>query len=93
VTYSIPTAIEGCLFRVEFSGTQIAKYTVYINGNKKASKRTHHGSGLSGEFCFYSGVSNGLFVSSGDQIQLKVIHHRLDAGSFEGRIQVVQRAI
>lgn len=93
VTYSIPTAIEGCLFRVEFSGTQIAKYTVYINGNKKASKRTHHGSGLSGEFCFYSGISNGLSVSSGDQIQLKVIHHRLDAGSFEGRIQVVQRAI
>ena len=92
VTYSVPSTMKGSLFRVEFSGTQIAKYTVYINGNKKASKRTHHGSGLSGEFCFYSGVSNGIPVSSGDQIQLKVLHNRPDAGSFEGRIQVVQRA-
>ena len=93
VAYSVPAETHGQLFRVEFSGNQIAKYTVYVNGNKKASKRTHHGSGLSGEFCFYSGISNGIAVSGGDQIQLKAIHSRPDIGSFEGRIQVIQRAI
>lgn len=78
------------LQRIEFSGTNIAQYFVYVNSIKIASKRTHHGSGLSGVFEFGGAAQEGIFVEIGHNIELKVIHERGSTGDFEGRIQYFQ---
>ena len=76
--------------RVEFTGEQIAIYRLYVNGQNIATKRTHHGSGLSGTFEFIGGSQEGIFLATGDLVELKVLHNRVSAGDFEGRIQIFE---
>lgn len=78
------------LQRAEFTGEQIGLYRLYINGSNIATKRTHHGSGLSGNYEFIGGSQEGLFLSTGDVVELKVLHSRPGAGDFEGRIQIFE---
>jgi hypothetical protein len=78
------------LQRAEFTGEQIGLYRLYINGTNIATKRTHHGSGLSGGYEFIGGSQEGLFLSTGDVVELKVLHTRPSTGDFEGRIQIFE---
>ena len=78
------------LQRAEFTGEQIGLYRLYINGTNIATKRTHHGSGLSGGHEFIGGSQEGLFLSTGDIVELKVLHNRPSTGDFEGRIQIFE---
>jgi len=87
------SSIRYSIQRVEFSGEQIALYKVYINSDPIASKRTHHGSGLSGEFEFFGGSQEGLFINTSDVVSIKVLHNRPGTGDFEARIQMFEQVI
>ena len=76
--------------RIEFSGDQIGLYRIYKNALKEATKRTHHGSGLSGEFNFLGASEEGLPLVAGDVVKLTALHNRVGSGTFEGRIQVLE---
>lgn len=90
VGYSIPSAKSGKLQRVEFSGENIASFTVYLNGVKIAKKQTYFSGPLNGEFNFTGFTEEGPLLSQGDLVELKVIHNRPSPGSFAGRIQLVE---
>lgn len=88
-SYTAPVGKISYLQLAEFSGTNIAEYTVVINSNIQAKKRTYFGSSLNGQIQFnQSGI--GLLLTVGDIVYIKVIHSRPDLGDFEGRIQVVE---
>lgn len=90
VIYIVPTGKRALLQRVEYSGEQIARYWVKIAGATQASRRTHHGSGLTGEFVFHGASDEGLPVAGGTAIELFVRHDRPGTGSFEGRIMALE---
>lgn len=86
-TYTVPAGKSFALIRVDLSGTNIATYNLYIDGDLKARKRTW----FCGPFCEVIDFSNidldGLRLSEGQIIEIKVIHQRTDAGDFESRMQ------
>ncbi|NIQ16878.1 MAG: hypothetical protein GTO02_21595, partial [Candidatus Dadabacteria bacterium] len=69
------------LYRVEFSGNNIATYSAEIGGVVNAKKRTYFGGNLFGAFPF-----EGLTIAAGQVVRLRVIHSRPLVGDFEGRI-------
>lgn len=69
----------------EVTGTNIAEYTVLVNGIVKNKKRTYYGN-LDNSFQF----AKGLGISSGDVISLQVTHNQTDLGDFSGFILVMQ---
>jgi hypothetical protein len=90
VSYTVPGEKSAYLLRGEFSGTQISQYWIYVNGIKIASRRTHHGSGLTGEFTFTGGTLEGLPLGSGDLIELTTLFNRPGTGDFEARLQIIE---
>lgn len=89
VSYTVPIGKKARLQLAEFSGDNIAAYTMYKNGVSFAKRRTHHGSGLSGEFLFAQGIGDGMEFQAGDVIQMKVRHERPSTADFEGRLQIL----
>lgn len=89
VSYVVPAGTTARLQRVEFSGKNIGHYRVYINGTCVSSRRTHHGSGLTGEFVYAGGSEEGLPLEAGDTVELTVLHERPISGLFEGRLQAL----
>ena len=90
LSYLVPTGVEARLQRIEFSGENIAHYRVYINGEVQSSRRTHHGSGRTGEFNYVGGSEEGLRLLANQLVELKVIHIRPVSADFEGRLQAVE---
>lgn len=84
-TYTV-VATKAALFDVNVSGTNIATYTVLLNGNILIKKFTYFGSELNEDFNF----SAGLGLVTGDVIQVKVIHNRPSTGDFNSRILVAE---
>lgn len=70
---------------VEVSGTNIATYTVNVNGTPIHKKRTFFGN-LDNNFQF----SKGFAVDSGDVITIKVLHNQSDPGDFSAFILVLK---
>lgn len=89
VTYTIPPNKSAMLFRAEASGENIARYQVTVNDVVVATRRTHHGSGLSTNFEFTAPSKFGIPLQAGDVVKLNVLHGRPDSGDFEGRLQAV----
>lgn len=84
VTYTVPVGKSFDLSYVEGSGTNVARYTVVVDGVTISSKRTWWSGPFNAEFEF-----NGYEVSSNSVIQLKVFHTRPMNGDFEARINGV----
>lgn len=84
VTYVAST--NGKLKRVMVAGTNIAEYTIVINGTINAKKYTYFGNGLSEDFVF----DDGIYLTIGDIIQIKTIHSRPYVGNFNANIVVLE---
>jgi hypothetical protein len=89
LTYTAPIGKVTYLQKVEFSGSNIAEYTILINAVVRDKKRTYFGSSLDtvSEFAI-GGV--GLPLTVGDIVTLKVIHLRPNVGDFNSRLQVIE---
>jgi hypothetical protein len=88
-TYTVPVGKKGYLQRVDFSGENIAKYIIKLNGSTLDIKRTYFGNQLNGEFNFIDSNDLGMNLNAGDVIETYVIHTRPSLISFEARIQVL----
>lgn len=63
------------------SGRIYAEFSVWIDGNKVATKRSSPERNVSFEF------SNAFFLDNGTTLEVKVIHHRSDQiGTFEAAV-------
>lgn len=71
------------LISCNFSGTNIAMYSLYIGGNLSAKKYTYWSS-LNDQFNF----ENGLPINLGDVISIEVVHMRPDPGNFNANILI-----
>lgn len=86
VSYIVPLAKTFFLQAVEYGGQNIATYEVLVDGIVVARKRTWFNGTLSDAFDFESYGNQGLELSAGQEIELKVYNFRPDAADFEGRI-------
>lgn len=89
VTITAGIGVNTFLSKIDYSGDNVAKYSVDLNGTIIDKQRTYFGGNLNGIFNFANG-SKGLKLQPGDVVTLKVIHSRPSAGDFNGRIQVVE---
>lgn len=90
VTYIVPLGVTAALQLAYASGSNIAKYTIKINSNILATKRTYFGGDLNAFFLFESGSGGGLILTGGDIITLTAIHKRPCSANFEGTIKVLE---
>ena len=90
VSYTVPPVTQSVLQRIAFSGDNIARYDLLINGNTQDTARTMFGGDLTGMFDFTSGNDSGLLLNAGDTVIVEVLHNRPDVGTFEARIQVLE---
>ena len=89
-TYTVPMGIVAYLARVEYSGTNIADYTLYLNGTPIDKKLTYFGGSLETVSNFDVSISVGLQLAPGDVVQTKVLHQRPDPGDFSSRILAME---
>lgn len=80
-TYVVPSGKRFVLERIFYDGTNIAEYTVEQNGVTFFKARTYFGDSLSGSAVFES-AGDGVAFYGGDNIALKVKHHRPMLGDF-----------
>jgi hypothetical protein len=76
------TAVAKKLTKIVCGGSNIALFTLNIDGAMVAKCRTNFGSLLANELDFGSGID----VASGKTIELKVLHSRPYVGDFEGSL-------
>lgn len=88
LTYVVPNDKVAFLYRAEASGENVARYQVLVNDEVIATRRTHHGSGLTTEFTFLTFNKKTIVLQPGDVIKLVALHNRPTAGDFEARIQL-----
>lgn len=89
VSYTVPVGMQAVFQRASFSGENIAKYDLIINGITQDTARTMFGGDLTGEFNFETGNDNGLVVAAGNIIKVQVYNNRPTIANFEARIQVL----
>jgi hypothetical protein len=89
-SYTVPVAKTSYLIKAQFSGTNIATYNLYINSVLSAVYRTYFSGALGYEIVFASVSVEGILLSAGDIVELKVIHVRPSVGDFDGRIQILE---
>lgn len=85
LTYTVPTGKSALLSLIEASGTNIAEYTVYVNGNPISKRRTMFGSDLN---CTLTFTNEGFILTSNDVVTIKVMHLRPYLGTFNTNIQL-----
>ena len=90
VSYTVPSGKTARLHRVTYSGENVATYNLYIAGSIEERRRTHFGADLTGDMRFTGAAKEGPLYPAGTVIQLKVLHTRPSAASFNGRIQVLE---
>jgi hypothetical protein len=88
-SYVIPVGKSGSLTKVDVSGTNVALYTVLVNGTTIDQRYTYFGAALNERFEFSANGQGGYPVVSGDTIAVKVIHLRPFTGDFGARIQAL----
>lgn len=93
VSYTVPVGKIGLLYRAECSGDNIAHYKIYLNGDAIASRRTHHGSGLTTDFDFSSPNKRSVQLEAGDVLTVKVSHNRPADGDFESRLVLLEKPV
>lgn len=89
VNYTAPSGKLCFLSKIYFSGDNIAKYVVKLNGSNIDTVRTYFGGDLNG-ISDFSDASRGKLLSVGDLVEVYVEHQRPDVGDFNGRIQTIE---
>jgi hypothetical protein len=74
------------LQKVEFSGTNIASFELYVNDVITDKKLTYFSGNMEGVFNF----NQGLNIPAGEEIKVLVYHNRPDPGIFNARIQILE---
>ena len=85
-SYTVPLGKSAKLLRSEFSGTNIAKYSILLNGSTIDQKYTNFGAPLNERAEF----TEGLPLTTGDALIVKVLHNRPYLGNFNARILVIE---
>lgn len=93
VTYTVPVSKQAIFQRSSFSGENIARYDLFVNGVIQDTARTAYGGDYTGEFNWTSGNDSGVILNAGDTIQVQVYNFRPSSASFEARIQVLEITI
>lgn len=90
ITHVVPvTAMSMRLQRINCSGDNISKYSVYINSQIIDINRTYFGSQLNTEFEYTDDNNVGRALVVGDVIEVKVIHSRPSISSYNAKIQIL----
>lgn len=89
VTYTVPVDKIAFLYWIEASGENIARFKVAVNGDVIATRRTHHGSGLTTEFNFSTPNKRTYVLQPGDILTVKALHNRPQSGDFEARVEML----
>lgn len=74
------------LQKIEFSGTNIATFELYVAGIIVDRKITYFSGNLGGVFEF----NQGLNIATGQVIEVRVYHNRPDPGNFSTRMQILE---
>lgn len=90
LTLTAQPSVSTYIQSIETSGTNIAEYTVKLNGSVISKKRTMHGNGLNLNFKFDGSSNNGYKLIPGDIVTVNVTHKRPDLGDFNATIQVIE---
>ena len=90
VSYTVPIGSTATLQRAMVSGSNIARYDVFINASTIATKRTYFGGALNNEFEFSGIDGGGVALNAGDVVTIKAVHHRPYVSDFEGTIEVIE---
>jgi hypothetical protein len=90
VSYTVPIGMQAVLQRAPFSGENVARYDLLINGVSQDTARTMFGGDLTGEFNFTTGNDSGYILSAGTVVSVQVFNNRPSTASFEARIQALQ---
>lgn len=89
-TYIVPMGVIAYLCRTEYMGTNIATYTLFLNGTIIDKKITYFSGSMDTQSEFDISISVGLPLVPGDIIEAKVIHNRPDPGDFTSRILAME---
>lgn len=89
-TFTARIGFKTYLQMIEYGGSNIAKFWVKINNDKKRVGRTYFGGALVGAFDFYAYSENGLELNVGDQVKIYVEHYRPSLAEFEASFQVLE---
>lgn len=87
-TYTCPVGKTALLARINAGGTNIATYTVKVNGVNFDRKRTYFSGPFDANFDYTDAPSAGYTLHPGDQVVVYVNNFRPDSADFEARIQV-----
>lgn len=90
VNYTVPVGKQAIFQRAAFSGANVARYDLIINGMPQDTARTMFGGDLTGEFNFETGNDTGYALSAGSTIEVQVYNSRPVVAGFEARIQVLE---
>lgn len=88
-SYTVPVGKVSRVSTVSFSGENIAKYILKIDGTTIDIKRTYFGGQLNEMFSF----DNQLELLAGQELTLEVENFRPDVADFNSRISVVEKDI
>jgi hypothetical protein len=90
VSYTVPPFKQSVLQRVHFSGENIGRYDLKVNGVTQDTAHTMFGADLTGEFEFSTGNDSGLLLNAGDVVLIQVNNPRPYIANYEARIQVLE---
>lgn len=89
VSYTVPVGMQAVFQRAQFSGENIARYDLFLNGVIAATARTNYAGDYTGEFNFTTGNDSGMVFAAGQTLKVQVYNFRPSMATFEGRIQVL----
>lgn len=87
VQYTVPLLAHLILTRVEFSGSNIATYRLYIGGTVQSLAHTWFNGPMSDAWDFTVPTLGGLLVSTGALIKVTAQHGRPAPGNFNATVK------
>lgn len=89
-TYTVPADTQSVFQKASFSGENIARYDLLINGSSQDTSRTFYGADFTGEFNWTTGNDSGFILTAGQTVAVQVYNFRPSMATFEARIQVLE---
>lgn len=93
LTYMVPFGDKASLQRIFASGENIGRYDVLVNGTPISTQRTYFGGALNVDFLYNSSNGEGLPLSGGDIVTVKVLQTRPNTAIYEATLEVILNPI
>lgn len=90
LTHTVLAGTEAILVKIEASGSNIATYDLYVNGQIYARKRTYFSGDFTATFDFGTTIATAPKLLEGDKIEVRVTNFRPFLGDFEARLQYIE---